>query len=89
MKKKKNTGAQFVSEASIPAGVYPELDRDLGRTGVKSRVPAVNLGLWSTTDGVPFPVGLPIFENDLARANLENDIPAADLEGQRTDPYLS
>ena len=85
MAKKKRKS--FVSEASIPAGVYPELDRDLGRENRESNIPAINLGLWPGTAGISYPAG-PIFENDLARDNVENDITAADLEDLWQDPRL-
>ena len=83
MAKKKHKST--ASGSSIPAGVYPELDRDLGLDNAENDIAAVNLGLWPNAASTPFPAG-PAFGTDLARDNMENDITAADLEDQRQDP---
>ena len=84
---KKNKRKSSVSETSIPVGVYPELDRDLGRESKRSHVPLAALaGLQSGEAGLPIPTGIyPVLDSDLARDNVENDIPAADLEDLRPD----
>lgn len=73
-------------ETSIPAGVYPELDRDLGRRAPMTPVPGMNLGLWPNSPWTVFPLGVyPVFDNDLPRDNDENNITAAHLQGTWPD----
>ena len=83
----KNKNHSSASEASIPVGVYPELDRDLGRDNRKGHIPMAALaGLQPDKYGLPIPTELyPSMDSDLARDNMENDIPAADLEDLRPD----
>ena len=88
MKKKKPT--QTVSEASIPAGVYPELDRDLGRDkrsdGVPVGIPVGGLsGIWPGTIGNPFPMGIYPALDDFP-TNRPEDWPKP--EDAWTDPRL-
>ena len=79
---KKKKEDHFASEASIPAGVYPELDRDLGRDSTANVVRSANLiGLRPDLMAFPFQMEAgSIFDSDLAWDNLENNVPAADWD---------
>lgn len=90
MQDKKKRRRPTVTEASIPAGVYPELDRDLGRDGPGSSVPPMNwIGPVPGMPGTVFPMGVyPVFDDDLLRDNTENNVTAANPEGVWPDPRL-
>ena len=85
-KKRKST----VSEASIPAGVYQELDNDIARDNVENDIPVADLAelhIGGTTAG--FPLGVyPVFDDNFPRDNAEDNMTATNSEGVWSDPRM-
>lgn len=92
---KKKAEKKTAQEDAIPAGVYPELDRDLGRDRAQNAfrgivMPGFQPGVINS--GYPvgsFPLGVyPVFDSDLPRSNEENNLTADILEGAWPGPPL-